>query len=89
MFFFEVLSISKSRLSKHVVEKIRLSLIDLHVYTMDKDVERTPDLRFNVIIPWKSAGVDLQTDCLCMDEASIRLELKNSLSREHLLSFLF
>lgn len=52
-----------------MVEKIRLSLKDSHVYTMERDAKRTLDLRFNVITAWKAAGVDFQTNCVFMDEA--------------------
>ncbi|KAG2192018.1 hypothetical protein INT47_008244 [Mucor saturninus] len=54
---FEGFSICQSWLRKHMVEKIRLSLKDSHVYTMERDAKRTLDLRFNVITAWKAAGI--------------------------------
>lgn len=54
---FEDLDISASGLSKHMKEKIRLSLKDARTYNMERDALRTTKLRFNIITEWKAALV--------------------------------
>ncbi|KAG0739549.1 hypothetical protein G6F16_011575 [Rhizopus arrhizus] len=66
---FSDLEISASGLSKHMKEKVRLSLKTPHTYTMERDAPRTIKLRHQIITEWKAAGVDFQKNCVFIDEA--------------------
>lgn len=66
---FEDLQISESGLHKHMTEKIRLSLKNSSLCTMDRDTNRTIGLRYKIITEWKAAGVDFQKNCVFIDEA--------------------
>lgn len=66
---FEDLQISESGLRKHMTEKIRLSLKNSSLYTMDRDTNRTIGLRYKIITEWKAYGVDFQKNCVFIDEA--------------------
>ncbi|KAI8094820.1 uncharacterized protein B0P05DRAFT_461771, partial [Gilbertella persicaria] len=66
---FEDLQISESGLRKHMTEKIRLSLKNSSLYTMNRDTNRTMGLRYKIITEWKAAGVDFQKNCVFIDEA--------------------
>ncbi|GAA5811948.1 hypothetical protein MFLAVUS_005395 [Mucor flavus] len=61
---FGCLQISESGLRKHMTEKIRLSLKNSSLYTMDRDITRTTELRYKIITEWKAAGVDFQKNCV-------------------------
>lgn len=63
------LSISESGLRKHMKEEIRLSLENSSIYTMDRDVTRTIELRYKIMTEWRVAGVDFQKNCMFIDEA--------------------
>jgi hypothetical protein len=66
---FEGLTISVSGLHKHMTTKCALSLEDTKPYTIERDATGTLNLRFDIIVEWKAAGVDFQKNCAFMDEA--------------------
>lgn len=55
---FPGLEISVVVLYKHIVEKYALSLKQAMKYTAERDAPRTIKLCFDIIIQWKTAGVD-------------------------------
>jgi hypothetical protein len=56
---FQGLSISEGGLRKHVKEKIRLSLKNSSIYTMDRDVTRTIELRYKMESGWSRFSKEL------------------------------
>jgi hypothetical protein len=59
----------ESRLRKYMIKKIRLSLKNSSLYTMDRDTNRTIWLLYKIITEWKAVGVDFQKNCVFIDEA--------------------
>jgi hypothetical protein len=55
---FSDLEISASGLSKHMKEKVRLSLNISYTCTMERDSLKIIKLQHQIIIEWKTAGVD-------------------------------
>ncbi|ORE04351.1 hypothetical protein BCV72DRAFT_184256, partial [Rhizopus microsporus var. microsporus] len=66
---FQGLSISESSLRKHMKEKIRLSLKNSSIYTMDRDVTRAIELRYKIITERKATGAGFQKNYVFIDEA--------------------
>lgn len=66
---YEDLQISESGLRKHMTEKIRLSLKNSSLYTIDRDTHRKIGLRYDIITEWNAAGVDFQKNCVIIDKA--------------------
>ncbi|ORE20515.1 hypothetical protein BCV71DRAFT_162923, partial [Rhizopus microsporus] len=47
----------------YMKEKNRLSLKSLNIYTMDRGVTGTIELRYKIITEWKAVRVDFQNNC--------------------------
>ncbi|KAG2195265.1 hypothetical protein INT46_001996 [Mucor plumbeus] len=47
-------------------------------YTIERDAQRTIDLRYDIINKWKEAGVDYQRNCVFIDEAGFNSQLIRS-----------
>lgn len=63
------LSISTSAVRNHMVKYCKASLKNVIPYDIEKDSDRTIQLRFEFINAWKAAGVDYMKNCVCVDEA--------------------
>jgi transposase len=72
---FEGLEVSLPGLYQHLKEKCHMSLKQTSKYTLERDVARTLNLRFQVITEWKAAGVDFQRNCVFVDEAGFNTHL--------------
>ncbi|KAI8989569.1 hypothetical protein BDB01DRAFT_707240, partial [Pilobolus umbonatus] len=66
---FPDLTISLSNLRKYMKENVRLLLTNASPQQLEKDVDRSNKLRFNVITAWKTAGIEFTTNCVFIDEA--------------------
>ncbi|CEP10225.1 hypothetical protein [Parasitella parasitica] len=83
---FSDLETSASGLSKHMKEKVRLSLKTPHTYTMERDAPRTIKLRHQIISEWKAAGVVFQKNCVFImrrrDSTLTKLEVELGLLKD-------